>query len=241
MRPSGRAPNELRDVTIELGANCHAEGSCLIRFGDPRALHGHGRGAGPSLPPEHRQGLGHGGVRHAAPLHGLAQPARGGARQAVRPHPGDPAADRPLAPRRDRARHAGRAAGDPRLRRAAGRRRHAHGLDHRRLCGAASGPGPHRRRGRPAAPAPARAGGGRVLRPGRRKCCARSRLCGGQHRRGRRELRPRRLGGIVEIQLTAEQAPLGVDDVRELERLAAIGIAELVALQRAALAGLEGA
>ena len=48
-------------------------------------------------------------------------------------------------------------------------------------------------------------------------------------------------GGIVEIQLTAEQEPLNLEDVRELERLAAIGITELVALQRAALAGLEGA
>ena len=33
MRPSGRAPNQMRDVTIELNFNKHAEGSCLIKFG----------------------------------------------------------------------------------------------------------------------------------------------------------------------------------------------------------------
>ena len=54
-----------------------------------------------------------------------------------RPHGRDPAADRPLAARRRRLRGARRAHDLPRLRRAAGRRRHALRVDHRRLRGAA--------------------------------------------------------------------------------------------------------
>lgn len=38
MRPSGRADDELRAVTIETGATRHAEGSCLIRAGDTHVL-----------------------------------------------------------------------------------------------------------------------------------------------------------------------------------------------------------
>ncbi|HEX9809422.1 MAG TPA: ribonuclease PH [Alphaproteobacteria bacterium] len=38
MRPSGRAPDELRAVTLEAGANKYAEGSCLARFGDTHVL-----------------------------------------------------------------------------------------------------------------------------------------------------------------------------------------------------------
>ena len=38
MRPSGRANNELRTVTLETGFSRHAEGSCLIRFGDTHVL-----------------------------------------------------------------------------------------------------------------------------------------------------------------------------------------------------------
>ena len=38
MRPSGRAPDEMRAITIEPGFTKHAEGSCLISFGDTRVL-----------------------------------------------------------------------------------------------------------------------------------------------------------------------------------------------------------
>ena len=38
MRPSGRAPDQLREVTLEAGANKYAEGSCLVRFGDTHVL-----------------------------------------------------------------------------------------------------------------------------------------------------------------------------------------------------------
>ena len=46
-------------------------------------------------------------------------------------------------------------------------------------------------------------------------------------------------GGIVEIQITAEDVPIGEDQLAALRQLAAGGIAGLVALQRKVL-GLEG-
>ena len=65
-------------------------------------------------------------------VHERAIPARGEQGPARRADAGDPAADRPVAPRGDRPREAGRAHDHGRLRRAAGRRRHAHRVDHRR-------------------------------------------------------------------------------------------------------------
>ncbi|MDH3473174.1 MAG: ribonuclease PH [Rhodospirillales bacterium] len=38
MRPSGRAANALRSVSLEIDVNKHAEGSCLARFGDTQVL-----------------------------------------------------------------------------------------------------------------------------------------------------------------------------------------------------------
>ncbi len=38
MRPSGRAPNALREVSLVTGFSRHAEGSCLIRMGDTEVL-----------------------------------------------------------------------------------------------------------------------------------------------------------------------------------------------------------
>ena len=37
-RPSGRKFNELRPVSFELNATKHAEGSCLVKFGDTHVL-----------------------------------------------------------------------------------------------------------------------------------------------------------------------------------------------------------
>ena len=37
-RPSGRAPDALRPVTLETGVNRYAEGSCLVSFGHTRVL-----------------------------------------------------------------------------------------------------------------------------------------------------------------------------------------------------------
>ncbi len=38
MRPSGRRPNELRKIDLQIGANKYAEGSCLTSFGETRVL-----------------------------------------------------------------------------------------------------------------------------------------------------------------------------------------------------------
>ena len=38
MRPSGRAPDQMRDLKFEPGFTIHAEGSCLVSFGDTRVL-----------------------------------------------------------------------------------------------------------------------------------------------------------------------------------------------------------
>jgi ribonuclease PH len=38
MRPSGRAPDQLRKISLEPGFSRHAEGSCLVRFGDTHVL-----------------------------------------------------------------------------------------------------------------------------------------------------------------------------------------------------------
>jgi len=38
MRPSGRTPDQMRAISIETGYTVHAEGSCLISFGDTRVL-----------------------------------------------------------------------------------------------------------------------------------------------------------------------------------------------------------
>ena len=38
MRPSGRAPDQMRDLKFEPGFTKHAEGSCLVSFGETRVL-----------------------------------------------------------------------------------------------------------------------------------------------------------------------------------------------------------
>src|ERR687894_936941 len=38
MRPSGRAPDQMRALCFEPGFTVHAEGSCLVSFGDTRVL-----------------------------------------------------------------------------------------------------------------------------------------------------------------------------------------------------------
>ena len=38
MRPSGRQPDALRQISLEPGFSKYAEGSCLVSFGDTRVL-----------------------------------------------------------------------------------------------------------------------------------------------------------------------------------------------------------
>ena len=98
----------------------------------PRPHQRHHRAGCPRLAAQLRPRLGHGRVRHAAPLHRHPHPARERARQDRRPHPRDSAPHRPQPALRRR--HAGprRAHRHPRLRRHPGRRRHAHRRHHRR-------------------------------------------------------------------------------------------------------------
>src|SRR5436305_2027287 len=38
MRPSGRTPDQMRELTFEPGFTVHAEGACLVSFGNTRVL-----------------------------------------------------------------------------------------------------------------------------------------------------------------------------------------------------------
>ena len=102
-RRSATARRQLRPVRIDRGYTRHAEGSVLVAFGaHPGAVHRVGRGKGAAAQARQRRGLGHRRVRHAAARHAHPQRPRGRARQAERPHAGDPAPDRPLAAQRVR-------------------------------------------------------------------------------------------------------------------------------------------
>ena len=100
MRPSGRAPDQMRELRFEPGFTRHAEGSCLVSFGDTRVLvTAIGRGQGPAVPARQGPGLGHRRIWHAAARHPHPRQPRGGQGQAIGPDAGNPAADRPLAAR----------------------------------------------------------------------------------------------------------------------------------------------
>jgi len=58
-RPDGRAPDQLRPVSIETGVNLYAEGSALIAMGDTRVLC---TASWDDKPPPHRKGTGLGWV-----------------------------------------------------------------------------------------------------------------------------------------------------------------------------------
>ena len=69
MRPSRRAPDELRPVSLESGVVKYAEGSCLVEFGDTQVLVTATLEDGCRLAEGQGPGLGHGRIRHAAPRH----------------------------------------------------------------------------------------------------------------------------------------------------------------------------
>ena len=105
MRPSGRAPDQMRAITIEPGFTRHAEGSCLVSFGDTRVLcTASVEDQRPAVAARQGPGLGHRRIWHAAPRHPHPRQPRGGQGQAIGPDPGNPAADRPLAARGGRSR-----------------------------------------------------------------------------------------------------------------------------------------
>ena len=78
MRPSGRAADSLRPVTLEPGVAKHAEGSCLVKFGDTHVLcTATVEDKPPLLSAQHRSRLGDRGIRHAAARDAYADAARG--------------------------------------------------------------------------------------------------------------------------------------------------------------------
>ena len=87
MRPSKRQFDEMRAVSFERNVSKHAEGSCLVKFGDTHVLCTASlEEKVPRLDAQLRQGLGDGRIRHAAALDRRAHAARGVERQAGRPH-----------------------------------------------------------------------------------------------------------------------------------------------------------
>ena len=143
MRSDGRLAEQLRPTRITPNYLIHAEGSVLVEAGKTKVICT--ASVEDRVPPfrrNTRQGLGHGRIRHAAARDDDAVAARGNGRQGRRTHAGDSAAHRPLAARRHQARGDRRAHHHARLRRDPGGRRHANGVDHRRLRGA----GPRGRR-----------------------------------------------------------------------------------------------
>ena len=179
--PTAAEPTSCAPCASRAASPGMPKGSVLVEMGDTRVLCTVSVEEG--VPPFLKgkgQGLAHRRIRHAAARDEHADEARSGRRQAVGPHAGDPAPDRAQPARRHRPRGARRAHAEDRLRRAAGRRRHALRVDHRRLRR-----GGRRRRVVPRA------------RPRDRRAAARVRRGGvGRHRRRRAGARPRLRGGL---------------------------------------------
>ena len=138
MRPSKRKSDELRPVSIDRAVSMHAEGSCLIKFGN---THVHCTASLEERLPPWLKGQGRGWVTAEYGMLPRATNERT-RREATRghpsgPHAGDPAPDRALPARGGRPAEAWRAADLHRLRCDPGGRRHAHGGDHGRLGRAA--------------------------------------------------------------------------------------------------------
>ena len=137
-RQDGRAIDQLRPVSFERDYTVMAPGSVLVTFGQTKVLCT--ASVEERVPPwmrGHGPGLGDRRVLHAAGFDARAGLPGGGQGQAVGPDAGDPAPHRPLAACGVRPRRPGRGADHRGLRRAAGRRRHAHGLHLRGLRRAA--------------------------------------------------------------------------------------------------------
>ena len=134
VRADGRGPNELRPVTLTLGVQKWAEGSCRIRVGDTEVLCA--ATIEDRIPP-HLRGKGTGWVTAEYSMLPRATAERT-QRESVkgriggRTHEIQRLIGRSLRGVVDLG-QARRADGHGRLRRAAGRRRHAHRVDHRRL------------------------------------------------------------------------------------------------------------
>ena len=136
LRTQDRAADQLRPVRITRSYTVHAEGSVLVEFGDTRVLCTASRRGARAAASCKGKGEGwvtaeYGMLPRATHTRCDREAARG---KQSGPHAGDPAPDRPLAARRVRPGSAGRTHDHARLRRAAGRRRHAHRGHHRRVA-----------------------------------------------------------------------------------------------------------
>ncbi len=136
-RPDGRAADQLRPVTITRNWSMHPEGSVLVEFGDTRVLCTASVTEGV---PRWRKGSGLGWVTCEYAMLPRATNTRVGPGVGQGPDrrsdPRDLPADRAQPAGLHRPEGAGRELDRARLRRAAGRRRYPHRLDHRRLRGA---------------------------------------------------------------------------------------------------------
>ena len=69
-RPSNRASDEMRRVSLERGVARYAEGSCLVKFGETHVIVTASlEERAPGLAARQRQRLGDGGIFHAAARH----------------------------------------------------------------------------------------------------------------------------------------------------------------------------
>ena len=135
--PAGTAASRVDDARrpeVGRGIVPHPDGR------HARPVRGDHRGPHPAAPARQGHGLGHRRVQHAAAGDRRADAAGGRQGRARRSDARDPAPHRPVAARGRGHGPPRRAHGDGRLRRDPGRRRHADGLDHRRLRGARPGP-----------------------------------------------------------------------------------------------------
>ena len=239
-RADGRGADALRPVTLTRGYTVHAEGSVLVAFGATKVLC---TASVEEKVPPHKRGSGEGWVTAEYGMLPRATHTRGDREAARGKQSGRTQEIQRLIGRSMRSVFDLQALGErthpPRLRRAAGRWRHAHRGHHWRLRG-----GP--RRGALAAAA------GRIAASPIRDAVAAVSVgivqgtplldleytedssCDTDMNvvmTGR--------GGFVEVQGTAEGAPFSRAEMDALLALAAKGIAELVAAQKAALARHE--
>ena len=143
MRPSNRAPDQMRAVSLTPGFSRHAEGSCLVKFGDTHVL------VTASLEekaPPFLKGSGKGWVTAEYGMlprstHDRMRREAAAGKQSGRTQEIQRLVGRSLA-RGLRPVGAGRTPDHHRLRRAAGRWRHPHRRHHRRLCRAGANASP---------------------------------------------------------------------------------------------------
>ena len=138
MRPSKRQFDEMRAISFERNVSKHAEGSCLVKFGDTHVL------CTASLEEKVPGWMRNSGKGWVTAEYGMLPRSTGermrreasAGKQGGRTLEIQRLIGRSLA-RRGRPAGAGRTADHRRLRRHPGRWRHPHRLDHRRLGGAA--------------------------------------------------------------------------------------------------------